>query len=136
MDNSAIQTELSQVRTVLHETRTDQVLAIIREWLKAPNMAINHNATIAKQHCATGMWFIKGDAFQRWLTDPNSFLWLNGFAGCVKSVLCSTAIQHTVRRRRDNPADVGIAFFFFTFDDESKRDCSAMLRELLLQLSE
>ncbi|KAL3432421.1 ankyrin repeat-containing domain protein [Aspergillus tetrazonus] len=99
-------------------------------------MAINHNATIAKRHCATGMWFIKGNAFQRWLTDPNSFLWLNGFAGCGKSVLCSTAIQHTVRRRRDNPADVGIAFFFFTFDDESKRDCSAMLRALLLQLSE
>jgi hypothetical protein len=135
-DNSAIQTGLSQVRTVLHETRTDQVLAIIREWPKAPDVAISHNTTSAKRHCGTGMWFMKGNAFQRWLTDPNSFLWLNGFAGRGKSVLLLNAIQYTVHRGRDNLADVGIAFFFFTFDDESKQDCLAMLRALLLQLSE
>src|SRR5205085_11269328 len=55
-------------------------------------------------------------------------------SGCGKSVLCSTAIQYTFRHRRSDP-DVGIAFFYFTFNDESKQDESAILRALLLQLS-
>ncbi len=56
-------------------------------------------------------------------------MWLNGFAGSGKSVLCSTAIQFALRHRRSDP-NVGIAFFYFTFNDESKQDVSAMLRAL------
>ena len=61
-------------------------------------------------------------------------MWLNRFAGSGKLVLCSTAIQFALRHRRSDPK-VGIAFFYFTFNDESKQDVSAMLRALLLQLS-
>lgn len=53
----------------------------------------------------------------------SSFLWLYGFAGCGKSVLCSTDIQHAFR------------YAFFTFNGESRQDISALLRALLLQLS-
>ncbi|KAK3945234.1 hypothetical protein QBC46DRAFT_433420 [Diplogelasinospora grovesii] len=59
---------------------------------------------------------------------------LNGFAGCGKSVLCSTAIQFAFRHRRSNPR-IGIGFFFFTFNNASKQDTSAMLYTLVLQLS-
>jgi hypothetical protein len=76
---------------------------------------------------------VKGSIFITWLTQDNSFLWLNGFAGCGKSVLFSTVIQYIFRYKRDQ--GVGIAFFYFTFNDESKRDEAAMLRALLLQLS-
>ena len=61
-------------------------------------------------------------------------MWLSGFAGSGKSVLCSTAIQFIFRHRKFDPR-VGIAFFYFTFNDKSKQDESAMLRALLLQLS-
>jgi hypothetical protein len=80
------------------------------------------------------MWFVKGPIFATWLTQDSSFLWLSGFAGCGKSVLCSTAIQYTFRHKQSDRG-VGIAFFYFTFNDESKQDESAMLRDLLLQLS-
>ncbi|KAL4972292.1 hypothetical protein BDW66DRAFT_144549 [Aspergillus desertorum] len=56
-----------------------------------------------------------------WTSQNNSFLWLNGFAGCGKPVLCSAVIQHTFGQHR-NRADVGIAFFYFEFSDESKQD--------------
>ena len=49
-------------------------------------------------------------------------------------MLCSTAIQFAFRHRGSEPL-VGIAFFYFTFNDDSKRDESGMLRALLLQLS-
>ena len=68
------------------------------------------------------------------MEEDESFLWLTGFTGSGKSVLCSTVIQFTYRQRKYNP-QIGIAFFYFTFRDDSKQDDSAMLRAVLLQLS-
>ncbi|KAI0869159.1 hypothetical protein GGS24DRAFT_512427 [Hypoxylon argillaceum] len=79
-------------------------------------------------------WLVQGAEFSSWLGSPKSFLWLRGFAGCGKSVLCSTAIEYAFRHRRSDPK-VGVAFFFFTFNDEGKQSASAMLRALILQLS-
>ncbi|KAH7150171.1 ankyrin repeat-containing domain protein [Dactylonectria estremocensis] len=72
------------------------------------------------KHPGTGSWFVKGTSFATSLQNPNSFLWLVGFAGCGKSALCSTAIQYAFRHRRGEPR-VGVAFFFFTFIDENKQ---------------
>lgn len=77
---------------------------------------------------------IKSQHFTNWLAQRNSFLWINGFAGCGKSILCSTAVQHTFREKHREQG-IGIAFFCFTFNDESKQDALAILRALLLQLS-
>lgn len=49
-------------------------------------------------------------------------------------MLCSTAINFALQYRRAD-TEIGIAFFYFTFNDKSKQDESAMLRALLLQLS-
>lgn len=72
--------------------------------------------------------------FSEWLGKENFVLWLNGFAGSGKSVLCSTAIRHVLRHQRSIP-NIGIAFFYFKFNDKSQQDASAMIRALLLQLS-
>ncbi|KAL6414076.1 uncharacterized protein AUP68_00590 [Ilyonectria robusta] len=53
------------------------------------------------------------------LEKPDSFLWLVGVTGCSKSVLCSTIIQYAFQHRRANPR-IGIAIFYFTFNNESK----------------
>ncbi|KAJ9487635.1 hypothetical protein VN97_g5652 [Penicillium thymicola] len=110
------------------------ISATIRGWLMAPDATLNHNAACEKRHNTTGLWLVNGQKFQNWLVERNSFLWINGFAGCGKSVLCSTAIERTFRERQRRPS-VGIGFFYFSFTDESKKDASGMLRALLLQLS-
>lgn len=133
-DVDRIQDDTEHTKALLDLVRADQVSSSIRTWLRAPDAAINYNEACKKRHPDTGLWFVKGASFSAWLTQPNSFLWANGFAGCGKSVLCSTAIQFTFRHRRSNPR-IGIAFFFFTFNDISKQDTSAMLRTLILQLS-
>ncbi|ERF74783.1 hypothetical protein EPUS_03167 [Endocarpon pusillum Z07020] len=133
-DHKNIQDDIAELKSLLEVVRATQVSATIRTWFNAPDVTINHNAACAKRHPGRGIWFVKGSAFKNWLTRDNSFLWLNGFAGCGKSVLCSTAIQYTFRHKRSDPG-VGIAFFYFTFNDESKQDESAMLRALILQLS-
>jgi ankyrin repeat domain-containing protein 50 len=133
-DIGNVQDDIEDAKAVLDLVRASQISSTIRDWLKAPDATINYNEAYKMKHPGTGLWFVKGSYFSAWLAKPKSFLWLNGFAGCGKSVLCSTAIQYALRHRGSNPR-IGIAFFFFTFNDDSKQDASAMLRALVLQLS-
>ncbi|KAF3482178.1 ankyrin repeat-containing protein [Arthroderma uncinatum] len=127
--------DIADVKLVLDLVRANQISSTIRDWLKAPDATINHNSAVAKCHSGTGMWLVRSTKFETWLTGASSLLWLNGFAGSGKSVLCSTAIQYTYRKKQAIPGVVGIAFFYFTFNDEAKKDAAGMLRALLLQLS-
>ncbi|KAJ6031800.1 NACHT nucleoside triphosphatase [Penicillium herquei] len=129
-----IQADLSEIKSLVERTNASQISFTIRCWLMAPDASLNHNATCAKSHPRTGLWFVNGSQFRSWLKEPNSFLWLNGFAGCGKSVLCSTAIQNTFHEMKDKHG-VGITFFYFSFTDQTKQDDNGMLRTLLLQLS-
>ena len=130
----AIRNDIEDAKAVLDLVRTTQISSEVRAWLKAPDATTNYNDACKLRHPRTGLWFVEGYQFSTWLVKPNSFLWLNGFSGCGKSVLCSTAIQYSFRHRRSSPT-IGLAFFFFTFNDNSKQDASAMLRALILQLS-
>ncbi|KAF4785880.1 hypothetical protein HER10_EVM0010960 [Colletotrichum scovillei] len=130
-----VQDEIESTNAILNLIRTSQVSSEIRTWLNAPDATFNFTEACAKKHPGTGTWFVNGPEFTRWLEEPNSFLWLKGFAGCGKTVLSSTVIQHTLRHRRSNPS-IGLCFFFFSFNDKSKQDASAMLRALILQLSD
>ncbi|KAM7182918.1 Ankyrin repeat-containing domain protein [Rhypophila sp. PSN 637] len=128
------QHDTQELKLLLDLARADQVSSTIRDWLKAPDVSVEYNAACKKRDPTTGLWLVKGPLFSSWLQTSNSFLWLSGFAGCGKSVLCSTAIQHAFRYRRGSPR-IAVAFFFFVFDDKFKQDASAMLRGLILQLS-
>lgn len=133
-DIGRVQDDVEDVKALLNLVRSSQVSSTIYEWLKAPDATVNFNEACKKKHPGTGLWFVKGASFNAWLDKPNSFLWLKGFAGCGKSVLSSTIIQYTFRHRMSDP-QIGIAFFFFTFNDDGKQSASAMLRALVLQLS-
>ncbi|KAJ5605614.1 hypothetical protein N7510_008395 [Penicillium lagena] len=133
-NHNRIEDEISTVRSLLERTKSSQISITIRSWLQAPDPSVNHNAISKKHHPDTGLWFINSYQFANWLQERSSFLWLNGFAGCGKSVLCSVAIQTTFRETKHRNK-VGIAFFYFSFTDDSKQDEQGMLRALLLQLS-
>lgn len=133
-NSSRIENETEEIKSLLDLVRTSQISSAIRDWLKAPDATVNYNEAYAKRHPATGLWLVKSSTFAVWLESENSFLWLNGFAGCGKSVLSSTTIQFAFRHRRSDPR-IGIAFFYFTFNDDAKQDVSGMLRALLIQLS-
>ena len=128
------QDDIEEMKRILKTAQAQHLSATVHHWLRAPDATVDYNAACAKRHAGTGQWFIQSTAFTTWLQQDNSFLWLYGFAGCGKSILCSTAIQHTFRHQRSQSGSA-IAFFFFTFNDESKQDASAVLRALLLQLS-
>ncbi|KAK2745548.1 hypothetical protein FQN57_003673 [Myotisia sp. PD_48] len=133
-DHTQTHNDIDSVKALLQRINTAQVSESICNWLKAPDVTLNHDSACDKRHRGTGTWFISGWIFNAWLSKDYSFLWLHGFAGCGKSILCSTAIQHTFRKKGQE-LKTGIAFFYFSFTDEMKQDESAMLRTLLLQLA-
>lgn len=133
-DNQRFQDDVTEIKSLLDLIKTNQASSDLRDWLSAPDAFIDHNAACAKKHPGTGMWLIRGSQFSKWLTEENSIVWLKGFAGSGKSVLCSTAIQSVLQYRRCDRG-IGIAFFYFTFNNDSKQDESSMIRALLLQLS-
>lgn len=116
--------------------RATQISSTIRDWLKAPDSTLDYNEACKKKkkYESTGLWLMQDPDFSAWLSEKNSFLWLYGFAGSGKSVLSSTAIQY-ISQHHESHSQVGIAFFFFAFDDPLKQNASAMLRTLILQLS-
>lgn len=125
---------VEEMRTIMKNARAEHLATSVRDWLKAPDTTVDFNAACAKRHAGTGQWFIQSAFFTTWLQQENSFLWLYGFAGCGKSVLCSTAILHTFRHQRSQ-AGSAVAFFFFSFNNPSTQHASAALPALLLQLS-
>lgn len=132
-EHQRTQDDLREVTSILKNLQAQRIGADLEQWLRAPDASVDLNLAISRRHMGTGQWLIDDPTFETWLQRDNSFLWLYGFAGCGKSVLCSTAIQHVFRyhQARFNSA---MGFFFFTFNDESKRDTSGALRTLLSQL--
>ncbi|KAF6806499.1 vegetative incompatibility protein HET-E-1 [Colletotrichum sojae] len=134
-----LEDDVENVKALLETVRTSQISSEVRDWIDAPDASIDFQEACRKKHPGTGLWFINGPAFRGWLEQPSSFLWLRGFAGSGKSVLCSTSIQCTFRyhsRTLEAGSRVGIAFFFFAFSDDSKQSASSMLRALVMQLAD
>jgi ankyrin repeat domain-containing protein 50 len=109
------------MKSCLNLMKATQISINIPDWLNAPDTTIDYNEALAKRYQHTGLWLVQGAAFNEWLSKDNSSLWIDGFAGCGKSVLCSTAIDYIFQHRRSNPR-IGMVFFCFTFTDKSKQD--------------
>lgn len=133
-DTQSLQDDVTEMKALLELVNSSQISFDLRDWLRAPDATVDHNVACAKKYPGTGTWLIKSSEFSEWLIQENSLMWLRGFAGSGKSVLCSTAIQ-SVLRRRGYDRNIGLAFFYFTFNNDSKQDDSSMIRALLLQLS-
>lgn len=132
-DQKAIHDDIRDVSSIIRQMSASHIASDILHWLKAPDATLDHNIISNKHQAGTGQWFIKGDTFQNWLTESH-LLWVNGFAGSGKSVICSTAIQRTLRLKWQDPR-IGVAFFYIRFSDHAKQTLSAILRAVLFQLS-
>jgi len=132
-DISVLDNDIEEIKTIVKVTQAYNVAVDVRDWLKAPDSSVDYNIAQEKRHTQTEQWLVKSATFRDWLERDNSFLCIYGFAGCGKSVLCSTAIQHTFRHAQSRKG-CAVAYFFFTFRDVSKQDASAFLPAALLQL--
>ncbi|KAJ5106986.1 hypothetical protein N7456_003661 [Penicillium angulare] len=83
-----------------------------------------------RRHRNTCTWIFQEKDFQKW-SDPNSpthHLWYKAPPGSGKSVLSSAVIKHFEEK------GLPTAYFFYSFNDSTKRNALAGLRSLAVQL--
>jgi hypothetical protein len=101
----------------------------MKRWLRPPDASTNANHARKRRHEGTGAWLLAHPVFQSWHSGSRRHLWLHGFAGCGKTVLSTTVLDHLT-------ADIDrlIISFFFDFSDTTKQTVDGMLRSLAFQL--
>lgn len=103
-------------------------------WLDAPDSSSKYYKGLSLRHKGTGTWFTGGTVFTKWLREPNSFIWLSGFAGNGKTVLSSSIIEDTIKHASSSQRSA-VAYYYFAFDDTRSQPSDAMVRALVVQLA-
>lgn len=119
---AATQVATDSIRSGLH---TDK----IKRWLGPADPSTNANHARKLRHEGTGAWLLENPTFQGWSSGPRQHLWLYGLAGCGKTVLSATVLDHLAKG-----GDRLILSFFFDFGDATKQTLDGMLRSLAFQL--
>jgi hypothetical protein len=83
-----------------------------------PGSFDDRNAAKEKRQEGTGNWFITSTAFLEWKLGLRRHLWLHGLAGCGKTVLTSTILDHLHDAR---PGSCVCLDFLFDFRDQDKQ---------------
>lgn len=124
MQQTAVATKAA-TDSIKSDLRTDK----IRRWLCPPDPSTNANHARMLRHEGTGAWLLKNPVFQSWHSGSRRHLWLHGLAGCGKTVLSATVLDHLAKGN-----DGLILSFFFDFSDTTKQTLDGMLRSLSFQL--
>jgi hypothetical protein len=90
---------------------------------------------VKRRQADTGLWFLEGEDYAAWKTNPASFIWLHGIPGCGKTILSSTILQNILQYCANDPGKV-VAYFYFDFNDTQKQSPELMIRSLVSQISQ
>jgi hypothetical protein len=90
---------------------------------------------VKRRQADTGLWFLEGEDYAAWKTNPAAFIWLYGIPGCGKTILSSTILQNILQYCADDPGKV-VAYFYFDFNDTQKQSPELMVRSLVSQISQ
>lgn len=102
----------------------------IERWLSPSDFATNANLARQRRHPGTGTWLLESSAFQDWKFGSRQHLWLYGLAGCGKTVLSGTILDHL----RESATNHTVLAFFFDFNDTKKQRLEDLIRSLAIQL--
>ncbi|TVY80393.1 hypothetical protein LSUE1_G004399 [Lachnellula suecica] len=119
----------------IRNEQADKERTSLLQWLSSIDSSKLYNSGLDRVRAGTGEWLLTGNpTFEKWKVARNSFIWLNGKAGCGKSILSSSIIKHLKNRYEDSPV-IALAYFYFRFDDIGTQSVNEMLSSLIKQIS-
>ncbi|KAL6797086.1 ankyrin repeat-containing domain protein [Trichoderma sp. SZMC 28012] len=125
--------DISSLRRAVEEANAKQDHRDFYRWLCDVDPSDMYNAARNRHEAGTSEWFIEGQAFESWMNNPRSLLWLHGKAGSGKSVLSSSVIKFLQSKHKDD-ATIATAYYYFSFSDVKKQERDAMLASLIKQI--
>lgn len=124
MQQATVETKAT-ADSIKSDLRTEK----IKRWLCPPDPSTNANHARTLRHEGTGTWLLEHPIFRAWESELCRHLWLYGLAGCGKTVLSATVLDHLAVGN-----DRLVLSFFFDFSDTTKQTVDGMLRSLAFQL--
>lgn len=117
----------------MKELKTAVVALRFERWLRPPDTSTNFIYARKECHEGSGQWLLNSTAFNEWKHGgPRRHLWLHGLAGCGKTVLSATIVDHL--QKMEESRDCVILEFYFDFSDMAKQKIDSALRSLVFQL--
>ncbi|EWY99469.1 hypothetical protein FOYG_03512 [Fusarium oxysporum NRRL 32931] len=126
---SSIESTGNETKHVVMSMASDHRFARIERWLSPPDYSTNANLARDRRHPGTGTWLLNSPVFQEWKLGSRQHLWLYGPAGCGKTILSTTILDHLLQT--DTHTTLA---FFFDFNDARKQKLEDLLRSLAVQL--
>ncbi|EXL39659.1 hypothetical protein FOCG_17746 [Fusarium oxysporum f. sp. radicis-lycopersici 26381] len=126
---SSIESTGNETKHAVMSMASDHHFAKIERWLSPPDYSTNANLARTRRHPGTGTWLLDSSAFREWTVGRRRHLWLYGLAGCGKTVLSTTILDHLLQI--DTHTTLA---FFFDFNDARKQTLEDLLRSLAVQL--
>ncbi|KAH7186574.1 hypothetical protein BKA60DRAFT_474219 [Fusarium oxysporum] len=125
---SSIESTGNETKHAVISLASDHRFAKIERWLSPPDCSTNANLARKRRHPGTGAWLLNSPVFQEWKLGSHQHLWLYGLAGCGKTILSTTILDHLQIYTHTTLA------FFFDFSDPGKQKLENLLRSLAVQL--
>ncbi|KAF5707794.1 hypothetical protein FMUND_10944 [Fusarium mundagurra] len=126
---SSIESTGNETKHAVMSMASDHRFAKIERWLSPPDYSTNANLARKRRHPGTGTWLLNSPTFQEWKLGARQHLWLYGLAGCGKTILSTTILDHLLQI--DTHTTLA---FFFDFNDARKQKLEDLLRSLAVQL--
>ncbi|KAI0383348.1 ankyrin [Hypomontagnella monticulosa] len=126
--------DVSGLRKAVEKAQGERKRTDLLSWLCKVDPSASHNLARDKHVSGTGDWLVRdSEQFRTWNMSPSSLLWLHGKAGSGKSILTSSVIAHLKTEYASDPR-TALAYYYFSFRDESTQNTAVMLASLIKQL--
>ncbi|KAF9480554.1 hypothetical protein BDN70DRAFT_856548, partial [Pholiota conissans] len=124
----------ANIQRTLDTIQDDHLADRIWKWLSAPDSSKNYNEAREKHHADTCEWFLSGTWFREF-DEKAGILWINGTAGCGKTILCSSIIEKIISLHTKKPSVACVYFFFDGRDSQQDfQQHDKLIRSLIRQL--
>ncbi|KAE9570980.1 hypothetical protein CGMCC3_g12946 [Colletotrichum fructicola] len=128
-DLGCVHQDVIRTKAAVIASRNDQHVEKLHRWLSPADPSTNAMRARECRHAGTGSWLLQNAAFREWEAGQRQHLWLYGLAGCGKTVLSTTILDHL----EQTGAHLTLRFFF-DFNDTRKQKLEDLLRSIAFQL--
>ncbi|KAJ0413069.1 hypothetical protein BJY00DRAFT_320158 [Aspergillus carlsbadensis] len=146
---AAFAKELLQTVQPMHETVTkthkdvvrvkalldDEQAQVLLNWLAPNDQSDRQNEHLRKRQPGTGGWLFESREYLDWVNGTCDTLFCPGIPGSGKTIMTASVIDD-LRTRFPAPSAVGVAFLYFSYQDQKSQTIEKMLLSIVRQLTQ
>ncbi|KAF3934683.1 hypothetical protein ABW20_dc0104875 [Dactylellina cionopaga] len=123
--------EVAIIRSTLSSKDDLEIL----NWLTPDDYGPQHSDFYNRRQAGTGQWLLDNQKYQNWRS-KGGILFCHGIPGAGKTILTSIVIEDLKTWISNSPENIGIAYLYCNFKQESGQKIGNLLASLLKQLAQ